>query len=113
MSDREREKDQAMLAKPMTTTSTISSAAPAPSMDDAPITTAITSPPGVLRVIVLQVLPALDRPPPGFVVLEPLDRRLDRVLEPVLRPPPKLLLNLGRVDRVAPVVAGAVLHVLD
>src|SRR5829696_6917354 len=65
------------------------------------------SPPRVLRLVVLQVLPALDRAPPLLVVAVPLDRRLDGLLEPVLRLPAELALDPGRVDRVAAVVAGA------
>src|SRR5688500_6861080 len=70
------------------------------------------SPRRVLRLVILQVLPALDGPPPVFVLAVPLDRRLDRLLEPVLRLPAELALDLARVDRVPAVVAGAVLYVL-
>src|SRR5688500_1484041 len=72
-----------------------------------------TLPPGVLLLVVLQVLAALDRLPPLRVVAVPLDRRADGLLELVPRRPAELALDLRRVDRVAAVVAGAVLDLRD
>src|SRR5687767_14073829 len=51
---------------------------------------AVASAAGILRIVILEVLPALDRTPPRLVFLEPLDCRLDGVLELVLRPPAQL-----------------------
>src|SRR5947209_2371228 len=42
-------------------------------------------PAGVLLIVVLQILAALDRPPPLLVVAEPLDGGPDRLLEAVFR----------------------------
>jgi hypothetical protein len=53
---------------------------------------------------------ALD---PGAVVDVPLHRRLEAGFEGVLRRPAQLGADLGRVDRVAAIVARAILHVLD
>src|SRR4051812_50002205 len=71
------------------------------------------SPPRVLRFVILQILAALDVPPPVLVVAVPLDRRFDRQLEAVLRLPAELAFDLARVDRVAAVLAGAVLELRD
>src|SRR5581483_6569685 len=61
----------------------------------------------VLLLVVLLVLARLDRLPPGAVLAVPVDGRADAVVEVHLRLPAERV-QLRRVDRVAPVVAGPV-----
>src|SRR5438876_2519844 len=66
----------------------------------------------VLLFVVRAELPGLERPPPRLVLAIPRDRRPERLPEPVTRRPAELAHRL-RLARVAPVVAGPVLHRLD
>src|SRR5260221_7735663 len=63
----------------------------------------------VLRLVILAELrvAVLDRPPPPLVLLVPGDGVGEPLLEAVLRPPPEGL-ELRRVERIPPVVAGPV-----
>src|SRR5689334_21997279 len=70
------------------------------------------SPPGVLRLVILEVFPTLDRAPPAFVGAVPVDGGSDRLLEAVFGLPAQLAANFVGVDGVSTFVAGAVLHVL-
>src|SRR5207244_4019333 len=54
---------------------------------------AIISPGDVLLFVILEIIPALDRAPPFFVVAIPLNRHLDRILEAMLRFPTNLALD--------------------
>src|SRR4051794_4707503 len=66
----------------------------------------------VLLLVIFQILAALDRAPPRFVHFEPLDQLDDAALEGVLRLPAQLALRFARIDRVTPVVARTVLHII-
>src|SRR5262249_25087911 len=62
----------------------------------------------VLAFVVRAELSGLERAPPRFVLFIPIHGRPQGVTEPVARRPAQLVDFLG-VDRVAPVVAGAIL----
>src|SRR5215471_21687190 len=66
----------------------------------------------VLSFVIRAELTGLERPPPRFVLFIPIHGRPQGVSEPVARRPAQLVDLLG-VDRVAPVVARAILHGLD
>src|SRR5262245_30769311 len=66
----------------------------------------------VLLLVVRAEFARLERPPPGLVLAIPPDGQRERVGERVLRRPAELT-HLGRLKRVAPVVAGPVLHGTD
>ena len=55
-------------------------------------------PPRVLLLVILEVLAALDRPPPLLVVAVPLDRLADCVFKFMARRPAELALDLARID---------------
>src|SRR5207245_7539520 len=69
-------------------------------------------PPLVLLLVVRTELAGLEWPPPRLVLAVPGDGRRERVAEAVARRPAELV-DLLRVDRVAPVVARPILHGLD
>src|SRR5262249_45098002 len=66
----------------------------------------------VLTFVIRAELAGLERAPPRFVLFIPIHGRPQGVTEPVAPRPAELVHLLG-VDRVAPVVARAVLHGLD
>src|SRR5207237_10302485 len=66
----------------------------------------------VLSLVVGAELPGLERSPPRLVLTIPLNGCPQGVAEPVTGRPAELV-DLLRVDRVAPVVPGPVLHGLD
>src|SRR5215470_6215837 len=66
----------------------------------------------VLSFVIRAELSGLERAPPRFVLFIPIHGRPQGVTEPVAWRPAELVRLLG-VDRVAPVVAGAILHGLD
>src|SRR5207248_10416313 len=68
--------------------------------------------PAVLPLVVCAELAGLERPPPRLVLAIPAHRRLQRGAERVARRPAQLP-ELGRVERVAAVVAGPVGHQAD
>src|SRR5690349_18709874 len=69
-------------------------------------------PSSVLLLVVRRVLAALERAPPRLVFLVPAHRLRQRLLERPGRTPAERV-RLGAVERVAPVVAGPILHVAD
>src|SRR5438093_11912239 len=66
----------------------------------------------VLSLVVGAELPGLERSPPRLVLTIPLNGCPQGVAEPVTGRPAELV-DLLRVDRVAPAVPGPVLHGLD
>src|SRR5690606_7912081 len=86
------------------------------SCTDAPTTA--TRPPGrsslAPQPLVLEFRGELGRSPPGLVLAVPVDGCSESVAEArVPRRPTQLITQLGRVDRIAEVVAGAVADVLE
>src|SRR5207247_1727739 len=66
----------------------------------------------VLLFVIRAELAGLERAPPRLVLAIPGDGRRERVGEPMARRPAELA-DLLRVERIAPVVAGPILHGLD
>ncbi len=67
----------------------------------------------VLPGVILLVFPAAHPVAPVAVFQKPLQGELDARLEIVLRCPAQLPFDFGRIDRVAPVMAGTVGDKLD
>src|SRR5258706_8815456 len=65
----------------------------------------------VHRVVVLQILPRLDRAPPLLVLLIPPDRPRDGLLKSMLRPPPQFPLSFFGIDRIPSIVSRPVFHI--
>src|SRR5437660_932522 len=65
----------------------------------------------VLCFVIPKVLARLDGPPPLLMFDVPVDGAAKRFFKIVPWRPAELILHFARVDGVAPVVAGAVLHI--